>query len=240
MTSYQSETDWIVAEVVRRLRAMTASSVTVSAEPSPQVATSIPPATQLQISDRVITTKTLEGRLTGQRTVLVSKKAVITPAVKDELRKAGITIVREETNGSLAGGSNATSSCSRLVLVNLTTDVDHQGVVSQLRNLNHCVEPHRETDVTKALRQIGRQLRSATDVGAVISRDVDRLLILANRSRRYRAIPLRDMKRLRESLRNTAANVLLIDPFGCGEQTMVESLRLFLEDVPRRIPAELN
>ena len=76
----------IVQEVIRRLLVMSgnrASGEKVSIDSSTA-------SRQLAVDDRVVTLATLEGRLTGIGTVMVNRRAVVTPAVKDELKDRGI------------------------------------------------------------------------------------------------------------------------------------------------------
>ena len=77
-----ADIDRIVAEVVRRLRAIMASSSTpVSGS---RETTSV--ANELSLSEKVITLQLLKGRLDGITKVIVADRAIITPAVKDELK----------------------------------------------------------------------------------------------------------------------------------------------------------
>ena len=70
----------IVQEVIRRL---VAGGVTVGATGNKQLA----------LSERVITLATLDGNLDGVETVSFQKRAVVTPAVKDELNRRSIRLV---------------------------------------------------------------------------------------------------------------------------------------------------
>lgn len=70
----------IVQEVIRRL---VARGVDVGT----------PGNKQLAVSERVITLATLDGKLDGVETVSVQKRAVVTPAVKDELNRRKIRLV---------------------------------------------------------------------------------------------------------------------------------------------------
>ena len=85
MTFTQADVERIVAEVIRRLRGMASSPVGDA-----------PPAVghDLILTERVITLRTLEGRLGGVQRLLVPAKAVVTPAVKDELKQHKIELVR--------------------------------------------------------------------------------------------------------------------------------------------------
>ena len=79
----------IVQEVIRRLldRGMGVADTAVSAETTKK----------LEIEDRLVTLATLRGRLDGVGEVVVARRAVVTPAVKDELNDRGITLMRKGT-----------------------------------------------------------------------------------------------------------------------------------------------
>ena len=71
--------EFIVREVIRRL--------TVAAgEPARDDGGTV------KLTDRLVTMATLDGRLANARRLVVAKKAVVTPAVKDELKKRQITL----------------------------------------------------------------------------------------------------------------------------------------------------
>lgn len=81
MTLTQEQLEWIVSEVVRRLRGELAAAPSQDAS--------------LTVSERLVTLATLRGRIDGIRSVRVTKSAVVTPAVHDELRKHGIDLLRD-------------------------------------------------------------------------------------------------------------------------------------------------
>jgi ethanolamine utilization cobalamin adenosyltransferase len=80
MTYSEEQVEWIVVEVLRRLRVAQPEQNTVAGEKT------------LRIADRVVTMKVIEGRLSGVDQVVVQKRAVVTPSVKDELRKRKIEL----------------------------------------------------------------------------------------------------------------------------------------------------
>jgi hypothetical protein len=80
MNLTEADIDRIVAEVVRRLRALMATSSPAPVKGAPE------PSRELRLSDKVITLQSLKGRLEGITKVIVADHAIITPAVKDELR----------------------------------------------------------------------------------------------------------------------------------------------------------
>ena len=82
MNLTETDIDRIVAEVVRRLRTLLASSST-SGSTSRETTSGV---SELKLSEKVITLQSLKGRLDGIEKVIVSDRAIVTPAVKDELK----------------------------------------------------------------------------------------------------------------------------------------------------------
>jgi hypothetical protein len=76
--------EYIVAEVIRRLRQQGAS---IANEPKAGNA-------ELVLDNHVVTLATLDRQLTEVRRVVVNTRAIVTPAVKDELKEKGVELVR--------------------------------------------------------------------------------------------------------------------------------------------------
>ena len=74
--------EYIIREVIRRL-------TTMANEPSRDDGGTV------KLTERLVTMATLEGRLANARRLIVAKKAVVTPLVKDELRKRKISLEYE-------------------------------------------------------------------------------------------------------------------------------------------------
>jgi hypothetical protein len=91
MTFTEEQVEWIVMEVVRRLRAM-GGGVAVGERSS----TTADAAHELRITERVITLRSVEGRLGNALRVVVQPRAVVTPAVKDELKQRKIELIRRD------------------------------------------------------------------------------------------------------------------------------------------------
>ncbi|MEO8498476.1 MAG: hypothetical protein ABI614_25715 [Planctomycetota bacterium] len=51
-------------------------------------------ASELAVSDKVVTLETLRGRLVGVKRLVVGGRSIVTPAVKDELTDRSIELVR--------------------------------------------------------------------------------------------------------------------------------------------------
>jgi hypothetical protein len=83
MTFTEEQFERIVAEVIRRLK---------GESPAPAAGTS---GRKLVLTERVVTLRSVEGKLAGVSQIAVSSKAVVTPAVKDELKHRQIALVRQ-------------------------------------------------------------------------------------------------------------------------------------------------
>lgn len=81
MNFTEDQIERIVQEVIRRLTSV-GHSVGVRT------------AAELVIDDRVISLASVEGKLSGVSQLVVRKKAVVTPSVKDELRQKNVELVR--------------------------------------------------------------------------------------------------------------------------------------------------
>jgi hypothetical protein len=84
MTFSEEQVEWIVAEVMRRL------GVAGGARGS-----SRPGGEDLVLAERVVTMRVVEGRLTNVSRVVIGPQAVVTPAVRDELRAKNVELVVE-------------------------------------------------------------------------------------------------------------------------------------------------
>ena len=80
MTLSEEQIEWIVSEVLRRLG--------VAGDER-----SSSPVSELRIIERVVTLRSIEGRLSEVKRVVVIPRAVVTPAAKDELKARKIELV---------------------------------------------------------------------------------------------------------------------------------------------------
>ncbi len=113
----------IVRVVVQRLQTNAAApEVQTTAEPNSTAAIEAV-AGEVRLDNRVITLDSLSGQLSGVRELVVHPKAVVTPAVKDELRQRGIRLVRRLPT--------AKSSANRSAPLLLVTDASHHAALSR-------------------------------------------------------------------------------------------------------------
>jgi hypothetical protein len=79
MTLNEEQVEWIVAEVMRRVGVASIAAGDGGAE--------------LVLKERVVTMRLIDGRLAGVSRLVVPTRAVVTPAVKDELKHRKIELV---------------------------------------------------------------------------------------------------------------------------------------------------
>ncbi|MDX1946209.1 MAG: hypothetical protein SFU86_12490 [Pirellulaceae bacterium] len=82
MNLSEQEFERIVAEVIRRLRLLDAANGGPIA------------GGEVSLAERVVTLRSLEGKLANTKRLVVSARAVVTPAAKDELKKYHIELIR--------------------------------------------------------------------------------------------------------------------------------------------------
>jgi hypothetical protein len=83
--------EWIVREVVRRLREGSSTSVLSTASaPAPLPS----PDAHITLPQPLITTATLEHKLAGVTQITITKRAVITPSARDLLKENNIVLTR--------------------------------------------------------------------------------------------------------------------------------------------------
>jgi hypothetical protein len=87
MTFTEEQFERIVTEVIRRL-GLAGAEHNRSAPAA---------GTDLRLAERVVTMRTIETRLSRVKRVVVEPRAVVTPAVKDELKARKIELVYRET-----------------------------------------------------------------------------------------------------------------------------------------------
>jgi hypothetical protein len=91
MSLSKEQLEWIVQEVIRRLLSQ---GVAVSERVGVAGGERSSTTAELAVNDKVITLRTIEGKLNGVQQLRVPSQAVVTPAVKDELKQRRITLVR--------------------------------------------------------------------------------------------------------------------------------------------------
>lgn len=86
MTYTEEQVERIVLEVIRRLGLLGATNKATERTTTTQ---------DVVLREKVVTLGLLDGRLAGARRLVVEQKAIVTPAVIDELKQRKIELVRQ-------------------------------------------------------------------------------------------------------------------------------------------------
>jgi hypothetical protein len=202
-----------------------------------------PPATgaagagELAISSRVVSLAGVEDRLKGIRRLVVPPGAVVTPSVRDELRRKNIALV----HGRPAAAS-ADAACRVFLLVlgprfepgPLQNALAADGLVAE----DICVE--RLNCLIAATDRAARELGASNTVVLLVSGHPAAALCLANRHAGVRAVLGIDPGRLAGDAASVGANLLVLDPRTTGPFPLNQMAVQFCRQGPLDCPAELG
>lgn len=213
-----TEVENLVREVLRQLTAVSSAAPgsTAVASPKPPVETPrtapIPSGTAV-VRDSLVTLASIEDRLTGITRMVVSSRAIVTPAVVDELRKRGISIVRSAD--AIAGTTLA--NLGRELVVTLASDglaalrTDLVSVlrrtIPQLELIDNCRSPKLE-DV---LAELTSRVVSRGRVGLLLTSTTAVAAALANRTRGVRALVATSGQSIDDAADTLAPNLIVVD-----------------------------
>ena len=164
-----------------------------------------PLSSDLVISARVVTMNEVLGRLDSARRVVVSREAIVTPAVRDELLRRGIAL-------TFADSSNCRPTAVRLLLMTSGTDFDPAALVAALAREGFCVECAAADCLIAATDQVAAEVSKPETLGVLLSPHAAAGLCLANRLSGVRAITACDAPGVAAAAAAVGANLLAADP----------------------------
>jgi hypothetical protein len=171
--------------------------------PNPSAAPASPG--DLAISSRVVTMTDILGRLNGARRVLVSREAIVTPAVRDELIRRGVALEYvESTNGKPAP--------VRLAVITMGTNFDPAALAAGMGREGLKVEHTALDCILAATEQLAAETAKPDTLGVLLTRHTAAGLCLANRFRGVRAILGVDAAGVATAAGAVGANLLVTNP----------------------------
>ena len=205
MAGQQRDIEWIVGEVMRRLMDVHGAGKETKTK-KPLEGKRSQASGQLRLSQRVVTTALLDGRLDGVRQVIVPVRAVVTPAVRDTLRKKRITIVSESEQ------PDAASSCDKITIGIVDPSGEFSAamaaVSAELGDVGRL-----ETDcVIKAVRGVAEEVAASRSAGMVLTQQPSVAVCLANRQPGVRAALAVSVAAVQEAMQWVGANLLVVNP----------------------------
>jgi ribose 5-phosphate isomerase RpiB len=204
-TATTEEIERVVREVMAQLGV---ASKTVAAPAPADAPPAVSPAARhgdLFVDSRVVTLESIAGRLHGAKQLLVSPRALVTPAVRDELRRRGVALVRE------SGAARVRKGLARLLLVVGRTRNDPNAVVQMLVQEGIDVQ----TESSDCLIASTDKLAAAVvqgQLGLLWTGHTAAGLCLANRHGGVRAVLATGVSATAAAVSAVGANLLVIDP----------------------------
>jgi hypothetical protein len=187
----------------------------------------------LVIDDAVVTLASLDGRLDGVNRVVASSTAVVTPAVRDELRERGITLERGESGGQLA-----TATQRKLVFASAKGRCDTDAIARALRATGVELETIECSGMANTVGELACRIAGEGVMCVVATSRPAAAACVANRHTGVRAAAVASVDDVDRAISEVGANLLAIDVVGTSTHVLRMAVRRFAELSPCNCPAE--
>ncbi len=208
MSRTKVDIERIIREVLTDLGAAPASvEQNNAAEALPPAAGTRPdvPDDVLVLTERVVTLAHLDGKTRAVRRLLVPEGAVVTPAVRDELRRRGVTLEYE------SAAKRASDAACRLAVWNVAKRYDPSPLMTVLRREGVPADLESSTCLIATTDALAGTIRHGNTVGLILTREPAVALCLANRHAGVRAVIGLDAPQVAADLAAVGGNVLVVD-----------------------------
>jgi hypothetical protein len=165
-------------------------------------------ADALIVGAHVVTLKELPDRLNAVRRVVVSRGAIVTPAVRDELLRRHIALEFAES----ASEERSAKKAVRLALIQMGANFDPTPLIASLNRDGFHVEHTALQCVIASTNQLATEVAKPDTLGLLLTRYTAAGLCLANRHRGVRAVTASDTPMMAALVRSVGANLLIADP----------------------------
>jgi hypothetical protein len=234
MTASTEQIERIVREVIAKLGAASPQAVPPASAAPASVAS--PPAARdvgVSVDSRVVTLESIAGKLRGAKQLTVPPGALVTPSVRDELRRKGIELVR---------GSQATAGkeLPRVLLVAGRTRHDPAATVEWLTKQGIDVSRESFDCMIAATDTLAAAVAAGRFLGVLWTRHTAIGLCLANRLAGVRAVLAGGVAPTAAAISAVGANVLIVDPTSGSDYEKKQILSDFCLGGIRECPQDLN
>lgn len=221
----------IVREVLAELNAAPAPTDVAPSAPVPQPAQN---NGDLVVKSHLVTMRDLvEGRGAIRRLVVASN-AIVTPAVRDELRRRNVALVHAAVT------EKPNNTMPRLVLVAARTRHDAAALVRGLTQAGINVEQNTSDCLIAATDQLAGELVKSNTLGLLWTRHTALGLCLANRHPGVRAVLASDAAGTAAAIAAVGANLLVLDPKACTAFQQKKIVGEFCRGGIRQCPESLR
>jgi hypothetical protein len=231
MSVDQADIERIVREVMAQLKHVAQPAAAPAPLPTPQPAPAVH-SSDLVIDSRIVTLDSIVGRLNGAKQIIVPPGALVTPSVRDELRRRGVELRRETA-------AKEVNSRAPVLLVVGRTSHDPDLAVRMLRHEGIDVRTESTHCLIKATEMLAAAA-AARLLGVLWTRHTAIAMCLANRQKNLRAVLAAGVPTTAAAAAAVGANVLVIDPTTGTMYERKQVLRAFCLGGIRECPEELK
>lgn len=201
---------------------------------TPQPATTIVPNTALVIPDRIVTADLLQAQARPGTKVVISKKAILTPAAQDHVRNHRITVERNDT--SPAGNSVAVVRWKII----LSTVAEHTArAIDAVCQKQSAVQRELSGNATEAAATAVSAISRSEVAGVIVVTAVPQVVACrANRNVAVRAAVVSDLASWQQVQPQLRPNVVCISPHGRGFMELQNVINKVLASPAPEVPAD--
>ncbi|MCL4200979.1 MAG: hypothetical protein KJ000_00690 [Pirellulaceae bacterium] len=179
-------------------------------------------AATLEVTERVVTWTRLKDRLAGIKRLVVPPGAVLTPSVRDELRKRNIQIQTANGANQPAGAASA-----RLLIAATTGPYDAEAAIKIIT----AEAGNAERIGTGVLAEAIGQLRGRAEAvpAVLLTSEPTAAVCLANRYSELRAVWATDAAMVSLACQSIGVNLLILNPVRSNANEVRGMVRQFLQ-----------
>jgi hypothetical protein len=218
----------IVMEVLKRLGVTRDPSNDEPAGCSDEAASA---ADELVLDSRLVTWAMLDGKLGTMRRVVVPETAVVTPAVRDELRDRGIELAFARRSVAPASGT--------ALLVARCVRPDNAVRAAALFDNSPGAVARTFSDLHLAVKHVAEFVADPSRVAALLTETTLAAACLANRFPAIRAAAAETADDVAAAIGEIGVNLLIVDPLGVTPGEWQKMMTRFHQKLPRDCPRQL-
>lgn len=205
-----------------------------TAKPAAEPAVPARPAGDVVVAQRVVTLVDLGERIHAAQRLVVPPGAVVTPSVRDELRRRNVSLVFENAV------SPTTSGLAPVAMTVLGSKIDPKPLVDELERAGHAVDLQRTDCLVRATDDMADQLKQGNTAGVLLTNYGAIAMCLANRHRGVRAVLASDESRAAADAVSVGANLLVVEPRRTAPETVRRIVTAFCRQGPGQCPEDLR
>lgn len=189
---------------------------------------------ELEIGCRVVTMADVKGQLDGIVRLVVPRHAVVTPAVRDELRKRQIVLVDDPA------AENPSTGGVRLMLLVPESGFDPAPLIGALEAQPIEMEVGKFDCLVAATDALAGDLARPDTLALLVTSNPAIAVCLANRHRGVRAVRGIEAGRSAVEAASVGANLLVLDPEATSLFQLRQMALAFCRRAPAACPASLR